>query len=174
MATIVTIAGSPSMPSRSAALMAYAQVYLEKKGHTVTVINVRELNPMELISGQSDGPSVMRSRALVEAAQGVIVATPVYRAAYSGVLKTFLDVLPQNALSGKIVLPVVSGAGLVHMLALDYALKPVLAALGAGTILNGVFLIDNQFDYKEGKGFLAQEAEDKFRAVLNDFSDRLR
>jgi FMN reductase len=61
----------------------------------------------------------------------VVVATPVYKAAYSGLLKVFLDVLPQTALKGKLVLPLATGGSPHHMLALDYALRPVLQSLGA-------------------------------------------
>ena len=57
----------------------------------------------------------------------VIVATPIYKAAYSGLLKVFLDLLPAEALRGKTVLPLASGGSVAHLLALDYALKPVLS-----------------------------------------------
>ena len=74
----------------------------------------------------------------------VVVATPIYKAAYSGVLKLFLDLLPQTAFKGKTVLPVATGGSPHHMLALDYALRPVLQSLGAEHILPGVFAIDAQ------------------------------
>ena len=170
MAKVVTIAGSPSSLSRTSTLMEFAKQQLERAGHAVDAIVVRNLNAEELIFGQFDGASIAPSRALVEAAKGVIIATPVYKAAYSGVLKTFLDILPPNALSNKVVLPIVSGGAPIHMLSLDYALKPVLAALGASQILNGLFLIDNQFDYKDGLRFIVPEVEEKFRAALSEFA----
>ena len=55
-----------------------------------------------------------------------MVATPVYKAAYSGLLKVLLDLLPQTALKEKTVLPLATGGSPHHMLALDYALRPVL------------------------------------------------
>ena len=63
----------------------------------------------------------------------MVVSTPVYKAAYSGVLKVFLDLLPQFGLAGKVVLPLVTGGTASHVLAIDYALRPVLLALGAST-----------------------------------------
>lgn len=50
----------------------------------------------------------------------MIIATPIYKAAYTGVLKVFLDLLPTNALAGKIILPIGTGATPAHLLALDY------------------------------------------------------
>jgi GNAT superfamily N-acetyltransferase len=68
------------------------------------------------------------------------VATPVYQAAYSGLLKVFLDLLPQFAFRGKAVLPLVTGGSPAHVLAVDYALRPVLSQLGAAHIGQGWFV----------------------------------
>ncbi len=55
-------------------------------------------------------------------------------------LKTLLDLLPERALQGKVVLPLATcGCTLAHLLAVDHALKPVLSALKAQEILHGVF-----------------------------------
>jgi FMN reductase len=80
----------------------------------------------------------------VAQADVIVVATPVYKAAYSGVLKVFLDVLPQDAFKGKTVLPLATGGSQSHMLAVDYALRPVLQSLGAAHILQGIFATDAQ------------------------------
>jgi FMN reductase len=60
------------------------------------------------------------------------------------VLKVFLDLLPQSALKGKTVLPLATGGSPHHMLALDYALRPVLQSLAARQILPGVYATDGQ------------------------------
>ena len=87
-------------------------------------------------------------------ADGLIVATPVYKAAYSGALKTLLDLLPERALEGKVVLPLATGGTVAHLLAVDYALKPVLSALKAQEILHGVFADDSQvIDYQHKPHF---------------------
>jgi FMN reductase len=81
----------------------------------------------------------------LQQADVVLVATPIYQAAYCGLLKVFLDLLPQRALRGKQVLPLATGGSPAHLLALDYALKPVLGALGAPRLLEAVFATDDQF-----------------------------
>ena len=56
--------------------------------------------------------------------------------------------LPERALQGKVVLPLATGGTVAHLLAVDYALKPVLSALKAQEILHGVFADDSQvIDY---------------------------
>jgi FMN reductase len=80
----------------------------------------------------------------VQRARALVIATPVYKAAYSGVLKVFLDLLPQTALKNKVVLPIATGGSPHHMLALDYALRPVLQSLAARHILPGVYATDAQ------------------------------
>ncbi|MGA0423628.1 NAD(P)H-dependent oxidoreductase [Escherichia coli] len=67
----------------------------------------------------------------LQQADGLIVATPAPNAACSGALKTLLDLLPERALQGKVVLPLATGGTVAHLLAVDYALKPVLSALKA-------------------------------------------
>lgn len=59
-----------------------------------------------------------------------------------------LDLLPERALAGKVVLPLATGGSVAHILAADYALKLVLSALKAEEILQGVFAFDSQItDY---------------------------
>ena len=60
---------------------------------------------------------------------------------YAGALKVLLDLIPEGGLAGKPVLPLVSGGSAGHLLAVDYALKPVLSALKASEIHQGVFAV---------------------------------
>ena len=65
-----------------------------------------------------------------------------------------LDLLPERALEGKVVLPLATGGTVAHLLAVDYALKPVLSALKAQEILHGVFADDSQIiDYQHKPQF---------------------
>lgn len=90
----------------------------------------------------------------LKSADGLIVATPIYKASFSGALKTLLDLLPERALDGKVVLPLATGGTVAHLLAVDYALKPVLNALKAQEILHGVFADDSQvIDYQHKPHF---------------------
>ena len=142
--SVLLIAGSPSERSRTAALLEATGQRLESRGVQVNRLRVRDLNPQALLLADFGHPSVLAAQALVANASVLVVATPVYKAAYSGILKVFLDLLPQTAFKGKTVLPLATGGSPHHMLALDYALRPVLQSLGAKHILPGIYATDGQ------------------------------
>ena len=170
MALIVTVSGSPSVPSRTFLLAKYVNERLRGDGFAVELIDVRALPAADLLAGRADAPGIREAVALLDRAQGVVVATPVYKAAYSGVLKTFLDLLPQFGLQGKSVLPIATGGSLAHVLSIDYALRPVLASLGAGHVTNGYFFLDKQLERLDGDrlGIEAQAAQ-RFDPIYRDF-----
>ena len=141
--SVVSLSGSPAADSRSAALLRFVERRLGTRAAQVTHLALRELPPAELLLARADAPAIRAAIATVSDADLVLVATPVYKAAYSGLLKTFLDLLPPDALRGKRVLPLATGGSPAHWLALDYALKPVLAALGARHWLDAVFVPDS-------------------------------
>lgn len=163
MTLILALGGSPSSPSRSAALLEHAVEYMEARGMQTKTLHVRDLDPRELMHAQLNGPTVTAAGALIAEADGILVTTPVYKASYTGLLKAFLDLLPQTALAGKTVLPVALGGSLAHMLIIDYALRPVLAAMGAYNVLQGIYLLDNAMEHDAGRfvKFTTQDAEDR-------------
>jgi len=142
--TVLLISGSPSAASRSTALLEAVGERLERRGARVERVAVRELPAQPLLLAEWAHPAIAQAIEKVAQARVVVVATPVYKAAYSGVVKVFLDLLSQGALKGKTVLPLATGGSPHHMLALDYALRPVLQALAARHILPGVYATDAQ------------------------------
>ena len=142
--SILLIAGSPSERSRSAALLEAVGQRLSGRGLDVERLRIRDLSPQALLLADVAHRSVSQAIDQVDRARAIVVGTPVYKAAYSGFLKVFLDLLPQSALKGKLVLPLATGGSPHHMLALDYALRPVLQSLGAKHILPGVYATDAQ------------------------------
>lgn len=141
--TVLLLAGSPSARSRSAALLDAVQQRLHQRGAHVQRLQIRDLSPQALILADFGNRTISQALGRVAAADVLVVATPVYKAAYSGVLKVFLDLLSQT-LAGKTVLPLATGGSPNHMLALDYALRPVLQSLGAKHILPGIYATDAQ------------------------------
>jgi FMN reductase len=170
---IVGIQGSPSASSRSGSLLALAQSRLQSVATSVHSIAVRDLPAQALLHAQFDHPLIRQALTEVHAAQVVLIATPIYKAAYSGVLKSFLDLLPQDALRGKTVLPLATGGSIAHLLALDYALKPVLSALGARDILDPVFATDAQIVKHPTLGYSpVPEVVERVEAALQILIDR--
>jgi FMN reductase len=106
MANVVAIAGSPSHPSRTSAVLEYAQSILTSEGLISDLIVVRDFPPEDLVFAQYKSPAIAEAKTAIEQASGIIIATPVYKASYTGVLKAFLDLLPPGAFSGKVILPI--------------------------------------------------------------------
>ncbi|MEU6285553.1 NADPH-dependent FMN reductase [Streptomyces sp. NPDC047028] len=140
MPTILAVSGSPSVGSFTHEVLGVAADGLVAAGCRVETLVVRELPAAALLSGDTGDPELRDALRRVAAADAVVVATPVYKAAYSGLLKAFLDVLPQYALRGKPVLPLASGGSMAHALALDYGLRPVLASMRPAAITDAVFV----------------------------------
>jgi FMN reductase len=175
MIDVVTIAGSPATPSRCAAALGTARELLERRGLSTAAVNLRDLPPEALLWAGFQDPAVRRATSMVAQARAIVVATPVYKAAYSGLLKTFLDLLPADALAGKGVLPIATAGSLAHCLVLEYALKPVLSALGATSFLPGVCLVDTDFVFG-GDGLVRLEtaAGGRLAAALEALEDDVR
>jgi len=175
MPDILLISGSPSTPSRSGALLEYAAERLGAEGLSTELVSVRDYPAEELILGKYDSPAFDVTKRLVAEARGLIVATPVYKAAYTGALKALLDILPPQALRNKTVLPIATGGSPAHLLVLDYALKPVLGALGASDILQGVYVTDGQLQLgKKGYLFIDLEIRERFDRELESLSTKVK
>ncbi|QQM38277.1 NADPH-dependent FMN reductase [Streptomyces liliifuscus] len=142
MAAILSVSGSPSPTSRTSRLLRHLDDRLRLQGHDVTPLDVRTLPAQALLGADFRHPAIVAATDLFTQADGVVIGTPVYKAAYSGLLKSLLDLLPQYALSGKTVLPLATGGSTAHVLAIDYALRPVLSSMGASHIVPGWFTLD--------------------------------
>ncbi len=176
--SIVALSGSPSPTSKTALL---AEHVLGLVGGPGRHYRVSAVDPRALLTGDMGDALLAEMVGAVEAAHGVIVATPIYKAAYSGLLKAFLDVLPQFALAGKAVLPVATGGSVAHVLALDYALRPVLQSMGARHIVQSHFVPEADMSMSDGRLVVSGgsappllQAAAHFRQALTDDPDARR
>ncbi|WP_149202026.1 NADPH-dependent FMN reductase [Actinotalea subterranea] len=174
MARILVLTGSPSPRSRTSALARHVGDELAAEGHVVGTLALRELPAAALLAADTAEPGIADAVRAVVAADALIVATPIYKASYSGLLKVFLDLLPQSALQGKAVLPLATGGTVAHLLAIDYSLRPVLVSLGARHITTGRFVLDTHIDHTTGGPVLVDDTArecvtrtaDAFRAAI--------
>ena len=174
MTRTLILAGSPSRTSRTARLSEHVAERLRALDVQSSVLNIRDLPAEALLNARADDPTIAAAVAELAQANGVIIATPVYKAAYSGLLKTFLDLLPQFALREKVVLPLATGGTVAHVLALDYALRPVLHSLDPLHIVGGLFILDKQLTV-DGDGLLSVDADvsTKIDLTLNAYVNGL-
>jgi FMN reductase len=149
---VLLLGGSPSAPSTTSRLLQLLGERLAALGHRTPALQVRELPAAALLRADRDDPALREALAMVLEADAVVVGTPVYKASFSGLLKVFLDLLPQDGLAGKLVLPVATGGSQSHMLALDYALRPVLASLGPRHILPSIYATSDQLPWHPEHG----------------------
>lgn len=104
------------------------------------VIDVIALGPGLL--GWGD-PAVAEAVATVKSSDLIVVASPTYKASYSGVLKLFLDQFETaTGIAGTVAVPLMLGAGPGHAMAPDLLLKPVLVEIGATVPCQGLYLVD--------------------------------
>jgi FMN reductase len=80
--------------------------------------------------------------ASVAAADVAVFASPTYKAAYTGLLKAFLDRYGSNGLAGVVAVPVMTGGGPGHALAVEVHLRPVLVELGATVPARGLYVTE--------------------------------
>ncbi|MCK1795688.1 NAD(P)H-dependent oxidoreductase [Streptomyces sp. XM4193] len=107
----------------------------------VHVVELRDLATEiahHLVTG-FPGPALREALESVERADALIAVTPIFAASYSGLFKSFFDVLDREALDGTPVLLGATGGTARHSLALEYALRPLFAHLRAAPVPTAVF-----------------------------------
>ncbi|MFJ8947653.1 CE1759 family FMN reductase [Streptomyces sp. NPDC102395] len=139
---LVVVSAGLSVPS-STRLLAdrLATATAERSAAEVEVVELRDL-AVEIAHNLTNGfPGRRLAAALdaVTAADGLIVVTPVFSASYSGLFKSFFDVLEQDALAGKPVLIAATGGSTRHSLVLEHALRPLFAYLRAVVVPTAVY-----------------------------------
>ena len=90
----------------------------------------------------SSAAELSRLTAAVAAADVAIFASPTYKAAYTGMLKAFLDRYGSNGLAGTIAVPVMTGGWAGHSLAVEVHVRPVLVELGATVPARGLYVTE--------------------------------
>jgi FMN reductase len=140
--TTGVVVGNPKPASRTldAAVRLATALTGAAPDHTLDVITVAP----KLLTWADDEVKAWVSR--IASCDVVVVASPTYKATYSGVLKLFLDQFAgSTGLRGVVAVPLMLGAGPTHALAPELTLKPVLSELGATTALPGLYLLDSTY-----------------------------
>jgi FMN reductase len=159
---IVAVSGGLQRPSKAAALAEHLmdliadEVLCEQR-----LVELGQLAPH--LTGavwRSQLPeTVERELVAVEQADIVVVATPVYRGAYTGLFKHFFDFIHQDALVDKPVLLAATGGSERHALMIDHQLRPLFSFFQARTLPLGVYATDKDFlDYRLQDEALLQRA----------------
>ncbi|PPK90786.1 FMN reductase [Kineococcus xinjiangensis] len=125
----------------------------------VEVVELRR-HAHEIVDAMLTGFAPAPLRTVLDAvggADGLIAVTPVFSASYSGLFKSFFDVLDRDALTGTPVLLGATGGSARHSLVLEHALRPLFAHLRALVVPTAVFAAPE--DWAGGEGALAERIE---------------
>ena len=134
----IAVLGSPIPNSSSKKITQLVLDSLESKGWKTYIIELSEL-PSDALLLRSKSDIVDSALNSVEAADLVILATPTYRATYTGLMKVFFDQFPQDALQGKLALPIQTGGSADHSLTIEYGMSPMVRSLGALVLSNTIY-----------------------------------
>lgn len=93
-------------------------------------------------------------------ADGLVVVTPVFSASYSGLFKSFFDVLDKDVLAGTPVLIAATGGTARHSLVLEHALRPLFAYLRAVVVPTGVYAASEDWGAEGLDGRIERAAEE--------------
>jgi FMN reductase len=116
--------------------------------------------------GQEPDGETTRVLDAIAAADGVVLATPVYRGTFTGVLKNLLDHIPVDGLRGKPVGIVAMGATQHHSLGADWHLRDVLAWFGAVAAPTSVYLASSDFESGVPRPEAAQALDELLATVV--------
>ncbi|HEV7870557.1 MAG TPA: FMN reductase [Modestobacter sp.] len=145
--TIAVVSAGLSNPSSTRlladrlALATVAALRARGEDATVEVVELRD-HARDLADNLTTGfahESLQAAIDTVVGADAVIAVTPVFSASFSGLFKTFFDVLDKDALIGKPVLLGATAGTARHSLVVEFAMRPLFAYLRAVPVPTGVF-----------------------------------
>jgi FMN reductase len=138
---VTVVVGNPKPASRTLTAAVHVATRLADGRPPDTVIDLVELGPKLLGWGDPDVAAAVQA---VEESDLVVVASPTYKASYTGLLKLFLDQIAADQLLGVVGIPMMLGAGPAHALAPEVHLRPVLVELGLSCPTRALYLLDTE------------------------------
>jgi FMN reductase len=165
--TIAVVTAGLSVPSSTRLLAdllsAATETALAQRDQDVR-IEMIELRPLaraladHLLTGFATG-DLAAAQKIVAESDGVIAVTPVFSASYSGLFKTFFDVLETGALDGTPVLVAATAGTARHSLVLEHALRPLFSYLHAVVVPTGVFAASEDWGAAGADGSLKRRVD---------------
>jgi FMN reductase len=185
MAKLAVISGGLREPSSTRLLAdritTAVEAALAARNLTVTA-SVIELRPlgraiMDAMLAGFASSELESAFETVADADGMIAVTPAFNASFSGLFKSFFDVLPEETLSDMPVLIAATGGTERHSLVLEHALRPMFSYLHAVVSPTGVYAATDDFGAQHGSvGLSARigKAADDFARLLQACGPRAR
>ncbi|GAC1584021.1 MAG: FMN reductase [Candidatus Velthaea sp.] len=149
----------PGVSRGAAALVVALEAAARAEGVTTEVLELRDY-ALEFCDGRAPdryGADTRRALARIAAADAYVIATPVYRASYTGAFKNLFDLIPNDPngddpLRGKAIGLIATGGSDHHFLVLEHQLRPLCGFFGARTASRAVYGIPADFDEQRNPG----------------------
>jgi len=174
--TLAVVAAGLSTPSSTrlladrlvaATVQALAERGVEAQVHVVELReHARDLADA-LVTG-FPGPGLAAAQEAVTGADGLIAVTPVFSGSYSGLFKTFFDVLDKVSLTGRPVLMGATAGTARHSLVLEHAMRPLFSYLRTLVVPTAVFAAPEDWGVGEGSGAPLSARVERAAAELAD------
>ena len=160
--SIVFLMGSPSATSRSSFVARAVAAQAERAGLRPSFWSLGDFDPSDALFGRSAAPGIARFIDATKNAAGIVLATPVYKAVYTGALKAIVDLIPPDNLSGKPALGIATAKQAVHATTVDQAYRSLFVFFQARA-QETLFLRDDEVQLGPAASVLSVEAEQRLR-----------
>lgn len=162
-ASILALSGNlrPQSRTHTLAVTLAAELARALPGSITAEIELAGLGSRVL---EPDDPAAQAAVAQVLQADVLVIASPTYKASYSGLLKSFLDRFGTGSLAGKTAVPIMLGGLPGHQLAVNLHFSPLLLELGARVPAGGLFVLES--DVTDFPSFAAGWAKENAAALV--------
>lgn len=148
MIRVVGVSGSLASPSRTRGLVDEVLGRVSYKMHShVENIDipdiVKDLGASVAYDRLPD--SILAAYRKLEAADLIVLGTPVYKGSYTGMFKHFFDLIDPNRLNGKVAILVATGGSDHHALIIEHQLRPLASFFGMVTVPTTIYTRDTEF-----------------------------
>jgi FMN reductase len=150
MSHVVFVAGSPSESSRSSFVASALAAHVSREGLDVRTFSLRDFEPGDLIFGRSTAPAVAGFVSAVSRASAIVLSTPVYKGTIAGGLKSIVDLIPADALAGRVALGVATARQPAHGDGVSRAYRDLFAFFRTKA-LDTLFVADDELVGLDGK-----------------------
>lgn len=160
---VLFIHGSPSAASRSALLADAVASLVREAGLQPQIWSLRDFAAPDLLYARTTAASVTPFLEAAKKAVAVVLATPVYKATYTGALKAIVDLVPPEALGGRPALGIATARIQAHAGGVDHAFQALFGFFQARP-LDTLFVLDGDLQVEAGKVTLSSSAEARVQA----------
>jgi FMN reductase len=173
-APVLLIGGSPAASSRSSRVLAEIAARLSQRDVPARQLGVSDFPAEDLLFGRTESPKLAEFLQAVRDARAVVFATPVYKAVYSGALKSIIDLIQPDGLASKTVLGVATGKLEAHSATVARAFSGLFEFFRGSVPLPTLFLLDNQVRVEGEAVSFANEVKPQVEKIVAGLADAAR